>query len=560
MVYLFNKKNASGNTAWYLGENKKINGVSKKVWSKYVGTASAIKKMVTEHSLPVEIGSLSYGLPVSLLQIDNKINFVKIVDKHCPKRNQGLTVGEHILIDVINRIDEQQSHNKLGDWFSKTALRRIFKANPSYLSSQGYWNHWQHLSEQKIESIQKDLLPNIIKGVNIEQLFYDPTNFTTHIADNHNDKPKGNKRHKVSIAKYGHAKNGLKGLRQINLALLVTKDYGMPLWHKPYDGNINDYTFFKTFVSSLRDKIEVFLKDCKSITLIFDKGNNTPTGIKKVGKDLHFYMLGSLAPSQYKDWMKIRLENFNIEYRTAKEEITKAHYFRAEVFGKMCSITITYNERTAFKQRERAERKLNKALAYLKEAKKKLNWPKWKSYEEVLLRINKNIVQFHADNVVRWKLKKEGDKLVLEYGKNKEELEYLENSYGKTLLFTDNDSLKAVEIIKAYHDKYIIEQKIRLLKNKHIISFTPDYCWTDDSLRVHSFTCVMALLFVSMLKKEVKESGLNLSDEEIIHNLKQIRQGLLLMARQRSVIPMIENMDDLQKKLYYALNLDKIAQ
>ena len=70
----------------------------------------------------------------------------------------------------------------------------------------------------------------------------------------------------------------------------------------------------------------------------------------------------------------------------------------------------------------------------------------------------------------------------------------------------------------------------------------------------------MALLFVSMLKKEVKESGLNLSDEEIIRNLKQIRQGLLLMARQRSVIPMMEEMDNLQKKLYYALNLDKMAQ
>ena len=244
MVYLFNKKNASGNTAWYLGENKKINGVSKKVWSKYIGTAKAIKKMVTEPSLPVEIDSLSYGLPVSLLQINNKINFVKIIDKHCSKRNQGLSVGEHILIDVINRIDEQQSHNKLGNWFSKTVLRTIFKVNPSYLSSQGYWNHWQHFSMQKIESIQKDLIPNIIKGVSIEQLFYDPTNFTTYIADSHKDSPKGNKRHKVSMAKYGHSKSGLKGLRQINLALLVTKDYGIPLLHKPYDCNINYTSFF----------------------------------------------------------------------------------------------------------------------------------------------------------------------------------------------------------------------------------------------------------------------------------------------------------------------------
>ena len=68
----------------------------------------------------------------------------------------------------------------------------------------------------------------------------------------------------------------------------------------------------------------------------------------------------------------------------------------------------------------------------------------------------------------------------------------------------------------------------------------------------------MALLFLSTLRKKVNENGLKLSDEEIVSNLKGIRQGLLLMPKQKAVIPMIEKMDNTQKKLCDILELGKI--
>lgn len=552
-------KPVRGKKYLYLGETRRVNGKTKRIWQKYLGSPENMKKRLEDSPIPKQIESIEYGLPIAFLKINKTIKFSKIVDKYCKKRNQGLTVGEHILIDIINRLDDPCSHNKLGNWFSKTILRSTYNVKSKYLSSQNYWNHWQYLSEQRIDDIQKELLPNIIRDVDIKQLFYDPTNFTTFIADEHKDNPKGKARHKISLAKHGKSKSGIRGLRQINLALLVTKDYGIPLWHMPYDGNINDFTSFKTFIKSMRDKIEIFSKECESITLVFDKGNNTPVGIKKISKDLHFYMLGSLSPSQYKKWLKISLDNFDVEYKTAKEEITKGHYFKAKVFGKMCSVVITYNERTAYKQEKRNLRKLDKSLDYLKEAKKKLNNQKWKDYNEVLLRINTKLIQFNAKNLVQWKLTKCKDKkLILEYNKNDEETEYLENSYGKSILFTDNDSLKPVEIIAAYHNKYIVEQKIKQLKNKHIISISPQYCWTDNSIRVHSFTCVMALLLFSLVKKKIKEAGIKLSDEEIIEKLKGIRQGIIFMPERVGAIPLIEKMDKEQNKIFSELELGKL--
>lgn len=551
-------KPVRGKKYLYVGETRRVNGKTTRIWQKYLGSPENMKRRLENSPIPRQIESIEYGLPIAFLKINEDIKFSEIVDNYCKKRSQGLTVGEHVLIDIINRLDDPCSHNKLGNWFSKTILRSMFHVKPKYLSSQSYWNHWQYLSEKRINDIQTELLPNIIKDVDIKQLFYDPTNFTTFISDEHKDSPKGKKRHKVSMAKYGKSKSGLRGLRQINLALLVTKDYGIPLWHKPYDGNINDFTSFKTFIKSMRDKIELFSKECKSITLVFDKGNNTPVGIKKISEDLHFYMLGSLAPSQYKEWLKIPLDRFDIEYETAKGEITKGNYFKAEVFGKMCEIVITYNERTAYKQEKRNLRKLNKALAYLKEAKKKLNGIRWKDYNEVLLRINTNLVQFNAKSLVQWKLiRDKHKKLILEYNENKEELDYIKSSYGKSILFTDNDHLEPIEIIAAYHDKYIVEKKIKLLKNKHVISLSPQYCWTDDSIRAHSFTCVMALLLFSLVKKKIREAKINLSDGEIIEKLKGIRQGIIFMPERLEAIPLIEKMDKEQERLFSELELGK---
>ena len=95
------------------------------------------------------------------------------------------------------------------------------------------------------------------------------------------------------------------------------------------------------------------------------------------------------------------------------------------------------------------------------------------------------------------------------------------------------------------------------IKNKHIISFTPEYCWTDESVRAHSFTCVMALLFYSLLRRKVSENKLKLSGEEIINNLRDIRQSLLIMPKSKRVHSVVEKMNSTQKNLYSVLNLNK---
>lgn len=111
MAYLFQKK-VRGLTYWYLGENKKIDGVSRRVWQKYLGTANVIKNRV-EGASPVEIDVLEFGIVTSVLNIGDDLSFVDVVNKVLPKRDQGLSIGEHLLLTIINRIDEPLSRNQV---------------------------------------------------------------------------------------------------------------------------------------------------------------------------------------------------------------------------------------------------------------------------------------------------------------------------------------------------------------------------------------------------------------------------------------------------------------
>ena len=90
MAYIF-KKMVQGRTVWYIGENKRINGVSKRVWQRYIGNSQTIKDKLIG---PSEIDVLEYGTIASSLAINDELEFSKIVDGVITKREQGLSYGE----------------------------------------------------------------------------------------------------------------------------------------------------------------------------------------------------------------------------------------------------------------------------------------------------------------------------------------------------------------------------------------------------------------------------------------------------------------------------------
>lgn len=543
MVYLFTKKRKAG-TYYYLGENKKINGRSKRVWQKYVGPAKAIQECIEGGRVPHEIHVLEFGLVASLLAIGEELDLVKLIDKVICKRSQGLSVGEHLLLTITNRVDTPLSKNQFADWFENTVLKRHFMVKSSYLSSQDFWNHWKRISQEQIDAVQEKLLDKIFPLVDVKDLVFDPTNFVTYIEEHKQNK----------IPQFGHSKSGVKGLRQINLSLLVTKKEGVPLWHHTYDGNINDVTEFKEFIKTLTKRITSFSRRCKNITLILDKGNNSTNNIKNIDKKLHFFVVGSLKPSEHRELFEIPLEEFNGEHVTAKSEKTFYTTTTKNVYDGKKKIVVTYDNKLAYNQKIRTDKAIQKALNKLQNLKGRIENSK-KTRDEILIKVNGIVGKSYLKNLINYEIEETVRGLKLTFWENEEAYEQRRKTFGKNILFTDKLSLSAREIIKLYRDKNIGEEQIKNLKDTHVIRFTPMWCWTDGMIKVHAFTCVMALLFLRLLVKKVHDAKINLSQDQILDQLKKIKLTILKMPESDKIVTKITRLNNTQRELINLLNL-----
>ena len=66
------------------------------------------------------------------------------------------------------------------------------------------------------------------------------------------------------------------------------------------------------------------------------------------------------------------------------------------------------------------------------------------------------------------------------------------------------------------------------MKDTHVVSFSPMHHWTEHNIRVHVFTCVLALQIAHLMRRRARQAGLALSVRELPHQLAGIGETVLL--------------------------------
>ena len=284
-----------------------MNGKPKVVRTIYLGRVEEILAAVQKQrqsQRPKRIVLAEFGAVAAVWSMIEQIGLIELIDSQVPKRGQGLTVGQYLAIAVVNRVVCPKSKRQIGRWVAKTILPRLIKGlQPKKLTSQRFWDHMDRVSLDNIEAIETALAQRLVEkfGIELNCLAFDATNFFTFI-DTRNDK--------ADLAKRGHNKNGRNDLRQIGLALLVSTDFHVPLFHETYEGNRHDAVEFRSALSKLRQRQEEFTKHCQDITIIFDKGNNSADGFEML-EDTEYHFVGSLAPTQHPDLLEIPRDKFH---------------------------------------------------------------------------------------------------------------------------------------------------------------------------------------------------------------------------------------------------------
>lgn len=519
MVYLTRKKK-NGKCYLYLEKSARINGRSQRVWQKYLGPEDRIQELdfnglFTKHVDKIEVETIEFGGSAALWQIAEEINLAGIIDANTGKeRKQNLSLGEYITIAAINRCVAPCSKSKLKRWFEKDWLSTRYDIDSKVLNAQTYWNHFQYLSKEVLAQIELALGKLVVRkyDLDIDSLFYDPTNFFTF--------SKGGEGRE--LLQFGHSKENRNGCRLVNYSLLCARESGVPLMHETYEGSVQDAKEFKDVPQRIADRLLALGRDPEQVTLVFDKGNHSKEAFAVID-ELGLGFIASRRNSTHKDLLSAPRE----EYTKTVIPMTKkaVEYFKTskKIYGKDRLLYVVLDPKKQKKHAINFGEKLEKKVDEIREFfKDRLNAKKWSKKEVVQKKLKSMIGKPPFADVILTELLGPDEAMGLTVSIDEKAKKAHEETLGHTILFTNREGWTPEAVIWGYREQYIVEHAFRDMKSPTSIAVRPMYHRADTSVRAHVFLCVIALLLLSLLRLKLARNAVPTSYNELLNELRSL--------------------------------------
>ena len=174
-------------TYYYARYSQRVDGKPKVVRTVYLGKIEdlvAAVEATRQPPQPLETVVAAFGDVAALWHIAERLELLPLLDSLLPpKRHQGLSCSQYLLLAAINRAVAPTSKLQFADWYRQTALTRLLPADPAWLSSQNFWNHMDLVTADHIAACEQQLSHRLIERLHLDlrALVYDGTNFFTYI-------------------------------------------------------------------------------------------------------------------------------------------------------------------------------------------------------------------------------------------------------------------------------------------------------------------------------------------------------------------------------------------
>lgn len=563
------KKIKKGIEYFYLRQTKRVDGKVICEFQTYIGNKDRLHEVIQNGLNPIssikapdDSQVFHFGSVASFLAILNKLNAFQIIDDVLKTRTQSLPMSYYLLSAAINRCIQARSKNSIASWLHKTSLPSLLSNFDSKkFSSQHFWNHMNSIEDKDIEIIENELAKAVVKKyrLNLDTLLFDSTNFYSYIHSFNDD---------CTIEKRGKNKQKRMDLRQANFALLVTKDHHIPLYHRVYDGNQNDYTAFQDTILSLKKKRDLLLgnKSTKQFVLVFDNGNVSDDNITLIRK-YNLSFVSKLKPSNHQDLLDVPLSKY--KFYKNDDGVVKFYKTTKKVYGANYLVVVKYSlnhykaeYKTLKYQVAEIESQLKKLSLRLNGYIKNNKLPGNVSLNSVANNISdifKNRrglkklfnVEISTKNnkfpIIKWTLEKRTLK------------KYCRTNFGKTIYFSNLMKMSSEEIIETYSYSHQVEEAFKISKNRNHGCWWPKFHFTDQKIKVHAFYCYISLLLISLLELEAARKRIKIDIHSIIDELHSIYEivdtfknhnGKSFTFRRHS------SLNKVQKTLYHHFDLD----
>jgi transposase len=528
------KKVISGKPYWYLREMGWVDGKPKLVSERYLGTAAEIEALLDAREaavMPERTRHLAFGDVAAAWGMLEDLGISAIIDEAAGARraDAGASVGTYLALAALNRLVAPCSKLAFADWWKTTAADRFTRIPARVLDHRRFWDAMHAITLEQMQQASRAIAVRIVQasGVDCSSVALDMTNFATFI-----DTANG----KAPVAQRGKAKQKRSDLRLVGLGLVVTRDGGIPLtWHA-YPGDRPDVTQFAGMIGQLTAQYGQVCAaagrpaQAADVTVVFDAGQNSEANFAHLAASgLHY--IGSVPASDCPDLTALPARARSLVDKDRFGGLT-AYDTRRETYGAERRTILTHSPELRDSQARgfdgttlaKAGKKLDELAAAL--ARGRTRRPRDKVEAEITSIISKPWVR----RVIRRELAGGQPKdFRLAWHIDEQARQQLEDEiFGKHVLITSHDDWPVAEVVAGYRSQSEAEFGFRQMKDPHVVSFSPMYHWTEHNIRVHVFTCVLALQLAHLMRRRARQAGLDLSVRELFRQLAAIEETALV--------------------------------
>jgi transposase len=560
-------KKRGGSTYYYLVESARVGGKPRIVSQEYLGTAEELAAAMRGGGLglPDRVQHKDFGVAAAAWGMLEDLGVAGLIDAAAgPRRaDAGASAGMYLALAALNRLAAPCSKLRFAEWWATTAAPRFTKIPATVLDHRRFWDAMHAVTLEQLEAAGQAITLRAVEmsGLDCSSVALDMTNFATFIDTQNKRAP---------VAQRGKAKQKRSDLRLVGLGLVVTRDDGIPLtWHA-YPGNKPDVTQFPDMITQLLTRYQAVCgragvaAEAAGMTVVFDAGQNSEANFAHLAA-AGLSWIGSVPASDCPDLLALPASVRSIVDADRFGQLT-AYDTRRQAYGAGRRAILTHSPELHQAQAAgfegttlaKAGKKLDELSATL--ARGRTRRPRGKVEAEITAITAKPWVR----RVITWQLT--GDQprdFRLTWHVDAAARAALEQEiFGKHVLITGHDDWPVAEVIAGYRSQSEAEFAFRQMKDTHVVSFSPMFHWTEHNIRVHVFTCVLALQIAHLMRLKARRAGLHLSVRELLRELAGISETVLLYQGERGrprAHRMLTETTPVQDKLAQIFNLDRYA-
>jgi transposase len=524
-----------GHAYWRIVESRRVNGKPRPIVIAYLGSADQLLARIQAQEA-LHVRSRSHGAVAALFALATDLDVAGTIDRALaqsgrrdrrrdsasptdpPIRNDGLTVGQSLVLAAIGRACHATSKRGFADWAGTTTLGELADVDVSRLSSQHFWDQMDQVPVQTIDAIETELVKRAVERFElpVDTLLYDATNFFTFVATT-------NMRSKLPAR--GHNKQNRHDLRQVGVALLCSRGDQIPLLHRTYAGQVPDARSFAEILPTLRQRLIDLGRDLKTLTVVYDRGNVSRANQRVLEGHGLSYVASLTAASRR---VLIEEANKKLEPVLVDDEHVMAYRTRQIVWGEERTLVVLVSERLrdgqlrgVLQHLAAARRWLDQRAATLARGKQRLDRVRIERDIETRL-----MGRQHLRKLLSVELTGTGRKLKLSYQVDEPALEELRSNWlGRLVLMTNRHDWSTAEIVQAYRGQADAEAVFAHLKDPIHLAIRPQFHWTDQKLHVHVFICILGYLLARLLHRRARQAAsFAASIERLLDLLERVRR------------------------------------